>query len=49
MDSLKAIEQMLVNNLGNRLTVELASGILNTIASYLPKIEIVDEIPKKEE
>ncbi len=46
MDNLKELEQMFINNLGNKITVELANGMIQTIRQLIP---IVQEIANKPE
>lgn len=45
---MKELEQMFINNLGNKITVELANGMLQTIRQLIPIIKEVDSIPDKE-
>ena len=42
MDNMKDLEQIFINNLGNKLTVELANGMIGAIMQLIP---IVKEVP----
>lgn len=45
---MKDLEQMFINNLGNKITVELANGMLQTIRQLIPIIKEVPSIPDGE-
>lgn len=49
MDTFKDLQQIFQNNLGNRLTVELANGMLDAVLKLIPVIQEHTEPPKQGE
>ena len=49
MDTFKDLQQIFQNNLGNRLTVELANGMLDAVLKLIPVIQEHTELPKQGE
>lgn len=49
MDTTQDIKQLFVNNLGNRITPELATGMINAIVQLIPVIKEVDKLPEKKD
>lgn len=47
MDTMKDLEQMFVQNLGNKITPELANGMLMRIQELIPIIKEVDHKPEE--
>lgn len=47
MNNLEEIQQIFVNNLGNKITVELANGMLQEIIKLIPQVKLVDNIEDK--
>lgn len=49
MDTFKDLQQIFQNNLGNRITVELANGMLDAVLKLIPVIQEHTEPPKQGE
>lgn len=49
MDTFKDLQQIFQSNLGNRLTVELANGMLDAVLKLIPVIQEHTELPKQGE
>lgn len=49
MDTFKDLQQIFQSNLGNRLTVELANGMLDAVLKLIPVIQEHTEPPKQGE
>lgn len=49
MDTFKELQQIFQNNLGNRITVELANGMLDAVLKLIPVIQEHTEPPKQGE
>lgn len=47
MDTMKELEQMFIQNVGNRITPELANGMLMRIQQLIPIIKEVDKLPEE--
>lgn len=47
MDTMKDLEQMFVQNLGNKITPELANGMLMRIQELIPIIKEVTHKPEE--
>lgn len=48
LDNKEALQQLFINNLGSKLTVELANGMLMEIIKLIPVITEVKELPETE-